>query len=103
MEYAEGSFIGYRGHHAGRAPAPALWFGHGLGYGAWDYSDVALSSTEDAAVVVSATVTNTSVRTSREVVQVYLEPGDPTQPVRLVGWSAVEVDARCQLDRGRAV
>ncbi|KRB47525.1 beta-glucosidase [Terrabacter sp. Root181] len=93
VEYAEGPFVGYRGHHAGRAPAPTLWFGHGLGYGAWDYSDVAVSSTEDAAVVVSATVTNTSDRTSREVVQVYLEPGDPTQPVRLVGWSAVEVDS----------
>jgi len=93
VEYAEGPFVGYRGHHAGRAPAPALWFGHGLGYGAWDYSHVAVSSTEDAAVVVTATVTNTADRASREVVQVYLEPDDPTQPVRLVGWSAVEVDA----------
>ena len=25
-------FIGYRGHHAGHAPEPAFWFGHGLGY-----------------------------------------------------------------------
>ena len=30
-------FIGYRGHAAGRAPEPAFWFGHGLGYGAWEY------------------------------------------------------------------
>ncbi len=29
--YAEGTFIGYRGHFAGRAPAPAFWLGHGLG------------------------------------------------------------------------
>ena len=96
VEYAEGPFVGYRGYHAGRAPAPALWFGHGLGFGAWDYSDVSVSSAENAEgaeVVVTATVTNTSNRASREVVQVYLEPADPTQPVRLVGWSAVEVDA----------
>ena len=96
VEYAEGPFVGYRGYHAGRAPAPALWFGHGLGFGAWDYSDVSVSSAENAGgaeVVVTATVTNTSNRASREVVQVYLEPADPTQPVRLVGWSAAEVDA----------
>jgi beta-glucosidase len=37
------------------------------------------------------TVTNTGTRPSREVVQVYLEPADADQPVRLVGWRAVEV------------
>ena len=35
--YDEGTFIGYRGHAAGRAPEPAYWFGHGLGYGDWSY------------------------------------------------------------------
>ena len=38
LDYAEGPFIGYRGHDAGRAPAPAFWFGHGLGYATWDYA-----------------------------------------------------------------
>ena len=37
LVYAEGTFIGYRGHYAGRAPAPAFWFGHGLGYSTWSY------------------------------------------------------------------
>ncbi len=32
-------FIGYRGHYAGRAPEPAFWFGHGLGYATWEYGD----------------------------------------------------------------
>ncbi|MGO4600414.1 beta-glucosidase [Terrabacter sp. 2YAF2] len=105
LRYAEGSFMGYRGHHAGRAPEPALWFGHGLGYGSWDYADVAVSTGagpgagpgdgpgSDGAVVVTASVTNTSDRPSREVVQVYLEPDDVEQPVRLVGWSGVHVGA----------
>jgi beta-glucosidase len=35
---------------------------------------------------VSVTVTNTGTCPSREVVQVYLRPADPAQPVRLVGW-----------------
>ena len=33
LAYAEGGFIGYRGHAAGRAPEPRFWFGAGLGYG----------------------------------------------------------------------
>jgi beta-glucosidase len=37
VEYREGTFIGYRGHAAGHAPAPAFWFGHGLGYSTWEY------------------------------------------------------------------
>jgi beta-glucosidase len=40
---------------------------------------------------VDVTVTNTGTRPSREVVQVYLQPSDPDQPVRLVGWQAVDV------------
>ena len=33
-------------------------------------------------------VTNTGRRISRDIVQVYLRPTDPEQPVRLVGWQA---------------
>jgi beta-glucosidase len=42
---------------------------------------------------VSVPVTNTGTRTSREVVQVYLEPAAADQPVRLVGWAAVTAAA----------
>ena len=92
IAYDEGTFIGYRGHYAGNAPAPAFWLGHGLGYGSWTYDESAVLGTEPAPVV-SVRVTNTGVRTSREVVQVYAEPATPGQPVRLVGWGAVTLPA----------
>ena len=93
LRYDEGPFIGYRGHAAGRAPAPQFWFGHGLGYGSWHYLDARTdASGEDLRVTVL--LRNTSDRTSREVVQVYFAPTEPQQPVRLVGWASAEVAAR---------
>ena len=88
IEYAEGPYVGYRGHAAGNAPEPAFWFGHGLGYGAWSYD-----TAEVDGHVVTVGLTNTSARDSREVVQVYYDPQLPDQPVRLVGWTAAEVGA----------
>jgi beta-glucosidase len=88
LEYAEGTFIGYRGHYAGNAPAPAFWMGHGLGYSTWDYSDASVDGT-----TVAVTVTNTGERDSREVVQVYFQPAETGQPVRLVGWASAQVAA----------
>jgi len=87
LVYAEGTFLGHRGHYAGRAPAPAFWFGHGLGYSSWSYGRAAVDGS-----AVTVEVTNTGGRTSREVVQVYLEPADADQPVRLVGWTAVTAE-----------
>jgi beta-glucosidase len=92
IRYAEGTFIGYRGHAAGLAPQPAFWFGHGLGYGSWDYSDASLQPGADSPSV-SVTVTNTGSRNSREVVQVYFQPTAKDQPVRLVGWTSVTAAA----------
>jgi beta-glucosidase len=89
LEYGEGTFIGYRGHFAGKAPAPAFWLGHGLGYGKWEYGDVRLVTGDSPSI--TATVTNTGEHTSREVVQVYLRPVERDEPVRLVGWTAVTV------------
>ena len=45
------------------------------------------------APTVSVTVRNTSARDSRELVQVYLQPAEADQPVRLVGWATVDVAA----------
>jgi len=90
LAYAEGTFIGYRGHYAGRAPEPAFWLGHGLGYGKWEYSDVRLVTGD--APAITATVRNVGSRRSREVVQVYLRPTEADEPIRLVGWSTVTVD-----------
>ena len=93
LVYTEGTAIGYRGHHAGNAPTPAFWLGHGLGYSTWDYSTPELHHSHTTGTpTVSVTVTNTGTRTSREVVQVYYEPAEAAQPVRLVGWHAVTVE-----------
>jgi beta-glucosidase len=92
LTYAEGTFVGYRGHAAGRAPAPRFWFGAGLGYGSWEYSGVRLSGDGDARAV-AVSLRNSGDRASREVVQVYFAPADSEQPVRLVGWSGVDVPA----------
>ncbi len=89
LPYSEGTFIGYRGHAAGRAPEPAFWLGHGLGYGAWEYAGAELASAAEP-LTVAVTVTNTGTRLSREVVQLYLRPVEDDQPVRLVGWAAVQ-------------
>ncbi len=97
VTYAEGTFIGYRGHYAQRAPAPLFWFGHGLGYSTWAYSDAQLSN-EDGDLSVALTVTNTGARPSREVVQVYFEPVDACQPIRLVGWESLDAAAGQSVD-----
>jgi beta-glucosidase len=88
LEYAEGVYIGYRGHRAGLAPEPAFWFGHGLGYGSWSYDSAGVDGS-----VVRVEITNTSANDSREVVQIYYDPQAAEQPVRLVGWATAEVAA----------
>jgi beta-glucosidase len=101
LPYSEGAFIGYRGHFAAKAPPPAFWFGHGLGYATWEYSDPSVEMTA-CAPRVSVTVKNTGARRSREVVQVYFKPTEPDQSVRLVGARSVTVDpgetARVQVE-----
>ncbi len=89
LPYDEGTFIGYRGHYAGKAPEPVFWLGHGLGYGAWRYRDARLVTGDAPAATV--TVTNTGSRPSREVVQLYFRPDETGQPIRLVGWQAATV------------
>ena len=91
LVYAEGTYIGYRGHFAGRAAEPAFWLGHGLGYTTWEYQDARLVTGDSPDVTV--TVSNTGGRDSREVVQIYFAPAERDEPVRLVGWKAVEVAA----------
>lgn len=93
LTYAEGTSVGYRGFYAGNAPTPLFWFGHGLGYGSWAYNSVQLIPNNGAELLLSVDVTNTSERYSRETVQVYLDPAELDQPVRLVGYAGVDVPA----------
>ena len=97
LEYAEGTFIGYRGHAAGHAPAPAFWFGHGLGYASWAYGPASVSGAD-------------GVRAGHQHRHPHQprgraglpgaggsgpaggQPDQPDQPVRLVGWAAVTAE-----------
>ncbi|MFF6998201.1 glycoside hydrolase family 3 C-terminal domain-containing protein [Streptomyces sp. NPDC008313] len=115
LEYSEGLHIGYRGWlRAGSRPA--YWFGHGLGYTAWEYDGlVAPDAAAPGAAAPDATaldaaapdvlagggftvrvlLRNTGARRGREVVQVYLaRPGSAVErPERwLAGYAAVEAD-----------
>lgn len=63
----------------------------------WSYDDASLApGSASETPTVQVTLTNTSNRDSREVIQAYLQPADPDQPVRLVGWTTVEVPAGAQ-------
>ena len=78
-------------------PTPAYWFGHGLSYTAFEWSDARISAPafEDE-VEVSVRVTNVGERDGAEVVQLYL--GDPVASVvrpvrRLIGYARLELAA----------
>jgi beta-glucosidase len=69
------------------ASTPLFPFGHGLSYGRFDYSDIAVdreSVGPDEIVTVSARVTNVGDREATEVVQLYLHQrhGSASRPVR---------------------
>src|SRR5437588_386124 len=51
VRYSEGPFIAYRGYAAGKAPPPAFWFGHGLGYSSWAYSNAEVAQMEPSPAV----------------------------------------------------
>ncbi|MFH0518901.1 glycoside hydrolase family 3 C-terminal domain-containing protein [Streptomyces sp. M41] len=86
LPYTEGVFIGYRAwEKEGRFPAYP--FGHGLGYTDWAYE-----SAEAEGTTVTVRLRNRGERAGREVVQVYLAPGEPDadRPARwLAGYTAV--------------
>ncbi len=96
LAYREGLHVGYRGWLRARTE-PAYWFGHGLGYGAWEYLSVEAprSAAPGAGFTVRVTLRNTGTRSSREVVQVYLARGESAveRPVR---WLAGFVPVRAE-------
>ncbi|QMU75594.1 beta-glucosidase [Streptacidiphilus sp. PB12-B1b] len=101
LAYDEGLFTGYPAWQRRAGAAPAYWFGHGLGYTAWEYEglDVRLCEADAAAGPYAARaeavvrVRNTGARAGRETVQVYLAPdgSDRSRPDRrLAGFAVVE-------------
>lgn len=87
LPYTEDVFIGYRAwEKEGRSPSYP--FGHGLGYTDWTYESAKVEGT-----TVTVRVRNSGERAGREVVQVYLAPGEPGtgRPARwLAGFAGVE-------------
>ena len=81
------------------ASTPLFPFGHGLSYGRFTYTDLAVdepTTTTDGTVTVSVQVTNTGDREADEVVQLYLHQrhGTASRPVReLKGFQRVTLAA----------
>ncbi len=72
--YGEGLFVGYR-YYDKKHIAPLFPFGFGLSYTTFSYSPLRLSVQEinpDDTLQVSVDVTNTGLRTGKEVVQLYV-------------------------------
>ncbi len=96
LAYREGLHVGHRGWLRNGAE-PAYWFGHGLGYGSWEYLglEVPRRLAPGAEPTVRVELRNRGPRGSREVVQLYLaRPGSAVErPVRwLAGFAAVRAE-----------
>jgi beta-glucosidase len=79
LTYHESTAIGYR-HFAQRGIKPRFCFGHGLGYAAFAYEDLTLGELPDGTMQIELTVRNTSLRSGKEVVQVYVGGPDVGYP-----------------------
>ncbi|THX77323.1 family 3 glycoside hydrolase [Aureobasidium pullulans] len=103
VDYAEGSFIGYR--HYDHDPETVLFpFGYGLSYTTFEYSNAHLASGTDAAYggsasefIVSIDVKNTGNSSGGEVLQVFVTPpassSDPRTQRKLVGFAKLHLEA----------
>jgi beta-glucosidase len=68
LDYPEGANVGYRGY-AARSTTPLFWFGHGLSYTRFEYSDLTVSGID--ALRVTVRVKNVGDRTGATVAQIY--------------------------------
>lgn len=99
VEYREGMFMGYRYYDTYKVPVQYA-FGHGLSYSHFAVSNPRITVMEtgeaahqmgnfDPLVMVEVSVTNTSLRAGKEVVQVYVKPekqeGKYLRPARVLG------------------
>ena len=79
--YGEGVFVGYR-YYEHKKIEPLFPFGHGLGYGRFEYGPLQLHQAEyrqGEDIEVSLEVTNISTREAQEVVQLYVHDVESTR------------------------
>lgn len=94
LDYDEGLLIGYRSW-ARRDARPWHWFGHGLGYTTWAYSNLRVVGDDlggSDGLTVELDVTNSGSRRGREIVQLYVsdDQAPPDRPSRwLAGFAQV--------------
>lgn len=101
VHYEEGIHMGYRAwlkQAAAGGASPAYPFGFGLGYTSFNLGPVSADSSIPAGegLAVRLPVTNTGIRSGREVVQVYVARPDSAidRPIRwLAAFASVELDA----------
>lgn len=75
VRYGEGLYVGYR-HYDARDMAVDFPFGHGLSYTRFAYAGLSVRAhpaSDEVALTVQVSVTNTGARSGSEVVQVYLQ------------------------------
>ncbi|MET9853327.1 glycoside hydrolase family 3 C-terminal domain-containing protein [Streptomyces sp. NPDC006450] len=98
LPYEEGLHTGHRAwlRRGAAGPAPAYWFGHGLGYTTWEFERLgAPEPTPGGGYEVPVILHNTGTRRGREVVQLHLTRPDSAieRPVRwLAGWASAEAE-----------
>jgi beta-glucosidase len=98
--YDEKLNVGYREWERRRAaggPAPAIPFGHGLGYTEWELGEASLVTSPAGDLAVDVPVTNVGDRAGKQVVQVYLSRASESAVERpvlwLAGYALVRADA----------
>ncbi|MGO8673365.1 MAG: beta-glucosidase H [Capsulimonadaceae bacterium] len=96
VHYAEGIYVGYR-YFDKQDVKPLFPFGYGLSYTTFDYTGMNVSSDTlkpDGNITVTADITNSGKRAGKEVVELYIQPLNPTieRPVReLKGFVKLEI------------
>lgn len=89
LVYREGVHVGYRAWLR-EAAGPAFGFGHGLGFTAWQISDLEIpaSAPVGTGVDVAVRIANVGARRGKAVVQVYLERVSSSEWDRPARWLA---------------